>query len=127
MESLRAVVQGEFDTSPRLSLRWMTLADAPNPVAHIRTWGRSGGRRRSCYRFATARHGTGDTGRHRTTKPRAETPHRTAMHGTGRHGATNGVLNLHAGVQIPSSPPGCWRGASGRLIPFTPLPWERVG
>src|SRR2546422_8845405 len=62
MESLRAVVQGEFDTSPRLSPRWKTLADAPNPVAHIRTWGRSGGRRRSwlpvCYR----------TGRHRATQ-----------------------------------------------------------
>src|SRR2546425_5941818 len=80
MESLRAVVQGEFDTSPRLSLRWMTLADAPNPVAHIRTWGRSGGRRRSCCRFATARHGTGDTGRHRTTKPRAGA--RTGRHVT---------------------------------------------
>src|SRR2546427_5127497 len=114
MESLRAVVQGEFDTSPRLSLRWKTLADAPNPVAHIRTWGRSGGLRRSwlpvCYR----------TGRHRATQTYRTTNLMTkpAQDGTGRHRAGNGTPNLHAGGRGFKSRrlhQGGWRGASGRL------------
>ncbi len=101
------VVQGEFDTSPRLSLRWKTLADARNPVAQIRAWGRSIGCQHSCYRIATGWHGTRRQRTVQDEKAQGWNPNRTALHDAGSVGretvyqiCTQGSL-----VRVPPSPP----------------------